>query len=305
MEPAIVPSPDVRTVIDKTVVVIKQGEESTAQRLLLAKPRLFSFLNPADPFYEWYQWRLNSEEEAAGDEQLKQEQKRQVEVDPLMFSVDQPAISSKYLQVIKLTALYTSQDPEFPQALPEQDQFAFLVPTHSLHGLFKAYVDQYTILKTPDKVAGLLSANVLEKAADRAEELKLRNEQAKIELEKQEQERTEFSRIDWQDFVVIETVEFLDSDKIDNRPLRKEDVQVKALQPKNNELQLRSPYTGELIPASEFDKHMRIMNLDPTWKQQRDVARQRQATTNLDTSQAASNLKRMMAAKNDAPRKRR
>lgn len=271
----------------------------------MTKPRLFSFLNPADPFYEWYQWRLNNEGESAGDEQLEEEPKKQVSVEPLMFVVDQPAISSKYLKVIKLTALYTSKDPEFPKALPEQAQFAFLAPTHSLNALFKAYVDQYTILKIPDRVRGLLNANVLEKATDRAEELKLRNEQDKIQLQRKEQERNEFSRIDWQDFVVIETVVFTDAEKIDNRPLRKEDVQVKALQPKNNEIKLRSPYTGELIPASEFDEHMRIMNLDPTWKQQRDVSRQRQATTNLDTSQAASNLKRMMAAKPDVPRKRR
>lgn len=310
-EPSIVPPPDVRNIIIKTVGVVRQSDESTARKLLITKPKLFSFLNPADPFHPWYQWRLQtySEEPATTAPETPVEEPI-ISVDPLRFSAHQPALSSKDLQVIKLTALYTAKDPAFAKSLPTEGQFAFLDPEHSLNSLYTAFIDQFNcILDPPADVLARLDPNddILERATKRAQYMQQVQKSVDIEQTKAEKDRIEFAQIDWQDFVVVETVVFAEDEQIEHRPLRKEDVQIKRLAPKQagSEVKLRSAYTGEMIAASEFDEHMRIMNLDPTWKQQREVAQQRQASTNLDLAHAAANLKRFMSSKNEGPRKRR
>lgn len=55
--------------------------------------------------------------------------------------------------------------------------------------------------------------------------------------------------------------------------------------------------SGEVVPESSYDSHMRIYTQDPNWKIQKDLADSRAQTTNLDTSSATQNMKRMAEAR--------
>lgn len=59
------------------------------------------------------------------------------------------------------------------------------------------------------------------------------------------------------------------------------------------------PNCHQQIPVNELEEHMRIELLDPRWKEQRARAEARFATTNLNSNDAANNLKRLASARAD------
>ncbi|VVT56282.1 uncharacterized protein SAPINGB_P004931 [Magnusiomyces paraingens] len=60
-----------------------------------------------------------------------------------------------------------------------------------------------------------------------------------------------------------------------------------------------SPLTGELVPQSQLEEHMRISLMDPKWKEQKTIAESRQATTNLSTAEVTANIKRLVPRDDD------
>lgn len=71
---------------------------------------------------------------------------------------------------------------------------------------------------------------------------------------------------------------------------------------KLNKLKNNAPATvvtpsGEVVPESSYDSHMRVYTLDPNWKAQKDLAESRAQSTNLATSGVTQNMKRMAEAK--------
>ena len=101
-------------------------------------------------------------------------------------------------------------------------QFDFLRPTHSLYGYYNRMVESYTKVIHPP--AGLIEGLVkeakdpntkwktLEEARARAEWEKGRRKREDEEAKEKEEEQVAFSAIDWQDFVVVETIEFTQND---------------------------------------------------------------------------------------------
>ncbi|CAN6633215.1 hypothetical protein TRVA0_014S00474 [Trichomonascus vanleenenianus] len=62
-----------------------------------------------------------------------------------------------------------------------------------------------------------------------------------------------------------------------------------------SERKIRDPITGQLVPESEYDQHMRISQLNPEYKKYKEIEQQRVANTNLSSSEeAARNLKRLV-----------
>lgn len=59
------------------------------------------------------------------------------------------------------------------------------------------------------------------------------------------------------------------------------------------------PNCKQQIPVAELDHHMRIEMLDPRWKEQREKADSRAATTNLSTVDVVNNLKRLASQRSD------
>lgn len=179
------------------------------------------------------------------------------EPSPLLFMIEagqMPKINSVDLEIIKLTALFTARlGRKFASDLGAREirnyQFDFLRPTHSLFGFFNRLVEQYTqvLIPTPETIERLerLAGG---KANDRkrldvvkaAETQKLRTVLGKrevmteiesrikwesykgLELKKktseEEKEKREFNEIDWEDFIVVSTVEFTENDEVIDLP---------------------------------------------------------------------------------------
>lgn len=178
------------------------------------------------------------------------------EPEPFEFSADLPNITAVDLDILKLTALFTARKGRsFATSLLSREaksyQFEFLRPSHSLFTYFNHLVEQYqkVISPTPalldrvklgafgttdaDVIAqqraksslgagrGGARPHVLEQIKARAEWEKYAREKRKKQDEDQEKQRQAFNEIDWQDFVVVGTVELTEADQhIDLPPPR-------------------------------------------------------------------------------------
>lgn len=60
-----------------------------------------------------------------------------------------------------------------------------------------------------------------------------------------------------------------------------------------------SPFSGELVPATELEEHMRLKLLDPRWQEQRKVEESRKSTLNLENVNVAANMKRLVSQRTD------
>ncbi|KAE8220880.1 hypothetical protein CF319_g5668 [Tilletia indica] len=162
---------------------------------------------------------------------------------PLEFSADMPNVTAIDLDVIKLTALFTARKGRpFATALAAREknsyQFEFLKPSHSLFGFFNALVEQYKLVLQPppalieysqkaaygqdapsgSKVrtgagAGGGRTVTLDEVQKRADWEKSRREKRKKEQDAEAREKAAFDEIDWQDFVVVGTVELTEADQ--------------------------------------------------------------------------------------------
>lgn len=178
------------------------------------------------------------------------------EPEPFEFSADLPNITAVDLDILKLTALFTARKGRsFATSLLSREsksfQFEFLRPSHSLFTYFNHLVEQYAKVISPspallDQVKmgaygttdaaviaqqrsksslgpgkGGARPHVLAQAKARAEWEKYARERRKKQDEDQEKQRQAFNEIDWQDFVVVGTVELTEADQhIDLPPPR-------------------------------------------------------------------------------------
>ncbi|CAO1626470.1 unnamed protein product [Jaminaea pallidilutea] len=158
---------------------------------------------------------------------------------PFLFSADLPNITAVDLDILKLTALFVAERGKaFSQALLEREansyQFEFLRPTHSLFGFFNRLVEQYRLVLSPPpelleqvksyaqsegshgKQVGMGAGGprqvILKEARQRAEWNKWMEERRKKRADDEEQDKAAFAEIDWQDFVVVSTVEVTEAD---------------------------------------------------------------------------------------------
>ncbi|KAJ2664944.1 SF3a splicing factor complex subunit [Coemansia sp. RSA 1200] len=166
------------------------------------------------------------------------------------FVTAMPAISALDLDVIRMTAQFVAcNGRSFMTMLAQREQnnyqFDFLSPTHSLFGYFRKLVDQYTMVygnnkPRPQELDSLLAVSaddrfrVLDRVDKRirwaAYEAKERNRR-EVEAEN---ERTAFLSIDWHDFVVVGTVEFVEEDAYLELPppIRLQDLKSMSLEQK-------------------------------------------------------------------------
>jgi len=149
---------------------------------------------------------------------------------PFAFSLVHPsAISALDLDIIKLTAQYTAvSGRQFLAGLAQREQrnpqFDFLKPTHLLFSYFTALVDSYSKVLTPSSAQresvekGQDAQEVLRRAVHRWEWE--RQEHEKNARRQAEDDRLEqaYLRVDWHDFVVVETIDFPESDMLDGAP---------------------------------------------------------------------------------------
>ncbi|KAJ3015386.1 UNVERIFIED_CONTAM: splicing factor 3a, subunit 1 [Siphonaria sp. JEL0065] len=249
-EKEIIPPPGIREIADKTAKFIAKSAnglqfEERLREQNRSDPK-FGFLNPADPYHRYYKNRVKEfganpnaqtthekekevqTKENEKNEQLQQQQqemKEAVKVKDYDFLYEMPAISAQDLDVVKLTAQFVARNGRaFLTQLASREsrnpQFDFLRQNHSIHSLFNTYVAQYTKVLMPiksqlqqlhDHVASKqpLLKIAEQRAEQRAHARKLKQER---DLEAEAEKRA-FAEVDWHDFVVVDTIEFLEGDE--------------------------------------------------------------------------------------------
>lgn len=139
-------------------------------------------------------------------------------------------ITGEELDIIKLTAQFVARNGKsFLTGLTSREinnpQFHFLKPTHSMFMFFTSLADAYSkVLMPPKGLTDKLKKSVtdmttiLERCLHRLE-WERSQEQARQKAEDEiEQERVQMAMIDWHDFVVVETIDFVDDEDEDLPP---------------------------------------------------------------------------------------
>lgn len=161
-------------------------------------------------------------------ERMKQKMEEEAveEPKPFEFADDLPNVTAYDLDVLRLTALFVAKrGRSFLQSLSVREgrnfQFDFLRPTHSLYGYFNRTVEMYIKIMAPP--AELLLEldlgedeerkwDVLDRARKRGEWERVKREREQQRKEEKEREAKAFAEIDWQDFAVVQTIEFTSAD---------------------------------------------------------------------------------------------
>lgn len=237
---SIIPPPDVREVIERTVGYIVRSGTAFIQRLQEQRDGKFKFLFEGDPYYEYYEWRLN-EIKSGGpnikrtiaadgkvEEQSKPKPAGSVKPLPFDFSHQTVPISSMDLEIMRTTAFYSAvQGKQFLGSIAHREssnaQFAFLKQGHSLNGLFRSYLEEYKKIVNyrPDQPSHLKERiekgcnnryEGLRRARILAEYQAQEAEKERVTAEEDEKERIEYAQIDWHDFAIVETVLFSQAD---------------------------------------------------------------------------------------------
>lgn len=245
----VLPPRDIRAIIEKTAGYVARNGLVFEDRIRdkeQSNPK-FSFLSPDDAYAPFYDWRLEEVRAGRGtavsagranESAPIPEKPRGPDPPPdFQFSARMPNISALDLEVVKLTALHTARKGKsWMTALSQREarnfQFDFLRPQHSLYNFFQRLVDQYSLLlqtgpegqKAEQLRIQALQANiqdrfrVLSLAKKRAEYTKYQETQRQKKEEAEEAEKIAYAQIDWHDFVVVETVLFVDADETADLP---------------------------------------------------------------------------------------
>lgn len=286
----VLPPREIRNILEKTAGYVARNGAVFEDRIRdkeQSNPK-FSFLNPQDAYHEYYQWRLNEVRAGRGTdiaagragEAAKEPEKPKGPPKPpdFHFSARMPRINQKDLDIIRLTALFVAKNGrQFMTQLAQREggnpQFQFLVPNHTFHNFFQHIIDQYTTLlragglsgeggKLQEEQMAELEKNIADKfhvltrARQRGEYIKFQ-ELEKAQKEEEEQEaKAEFERIDWGDFVVVETITFTDSDETANLPppTNLSELQYASLEDRNKASISANLRIEEAFPGEEFEQ---------------------------------------------------
>ncbi|KAK0395631.1 hypothetical protein QR680_001366 [Steinernema hermaphroditum] len=262
MDGVICPPPDIRTIVDKTAsFVARNGVEFENKiREKEANNARFSFLQPSDPYHAYYRSKVQLLKNAGGSApgaplvapstQIPKavfEHYKQAEFvprdppPPFEYCAEPSSVNAFDLDLIKLTALFVARNGrQFLTQLMNREmrnyQFDFLKPQHSNFTYFSKLVEQYSkiILTSRTLMDNLRAARDYDTLLS---EIRYRvgwekhQKMMKDKLEQeQEKERLAYSQIDWHDFVVVQTVDFVPNETASLPPMcNKKDVGARIL----------------------------------------------------------------------------
>ncbi|KAL2131071.1 hypothetical protein VTI74DRAFT_5588 [Chaetomium olivicolor] len=268
----IIPPPgEIREAIEKTAGYVMRGGAGLEQRIRdnHGKNPKFSFLmTSSDPYNAYYEWRKQEIKSGrgtalsagrVGEAAAPVQEKPAGPPKPpdFQFSARMPRMSQKDLEIVRLTALFVAKNgrpfmTQLAQREASNPQFQFLIPNHTFHNFFQSMIDQYSILLRESGVNGegtkaqqervdQLRQNVADKfkvlarAKQRAAYAKWQEAEKAKQEEEEEKKKIEFARIDWNDFVVVETIVFSEADDQANLPppTTLNDLQYASLEEKN------------------------------------------------------------------------
>ncbi|KAK4248714.1 Pre-mRNA splicing factor PRP21 like protein-domain-containing protein [Corynascus novoguineensis] len=269
----IIPPPgEIREAIEKTAGYVMRGGAGLEQRIRdnHGKNPKFSFLmTSSDPYNAYYEWRKeeikNGRGTAIAAGRVGEAAAAPAQEKPagppkppdFQFSARMPRMSQKDLEIVRLTALFVAKNgrpfmTQLAQREASNPQFQFLIPNHTFHNFFQSMVDQYSTLLRESGVNGeggkaqqervdQLRQNVedkykvLARAKQRAAYAKWQEAEKAKQEEEEEKKKIEFAQIDWNDFVVVETIVFTEADDQANLPppTTLNDLQYASLEEKN------------------------------------------------------------------------
>lgn len=230
----IIPPPAIKEIILKTATYVhRNGKEfETKIRENESNNNKFTFVNENDPYNKYYNFVLDNietfiEVSGANGSADAEEQQEDEQVEPpleLDFLVELPPITSKDLEIIKLTALFVAKNGEnyinqIKNKYKDQTaQFSFLNDTHSFHQLFLSFLKQYRkLINSKDEID--LDHDVLEESYKRAKFNEINKINTVKSKEIEEAKKLKYASIDWQDFIVVETINITDIDSHTEFPL--------------------------------------------------------------------------------------
>lgn len=259
-----------KDVIDKTILYILKNPNDFETRLKDKKyKKKFDFLDVNNEFHSYYkqkleeQKKLNRINEEVSKEKDKKEDKiinsKQINDERFNFFVKPLFITKLDLEVIKLTALFVSKNgyKYIQQFLNrEQDQitegqFDFVNKDHSLNKLFQTYIKQYKLmfliyekgLESKDdfimQLKNKLNQNDhLNKIFEKSQKIFVVKEKKKVDHEKKAANVLHYASIDWNDFSIVELVNFDEIDDVRHLPppLKKEQLIYRSLSSKKNQI---------------------------------------------------------------------
>lgn len=266
------PPGEIRDAIEKTAGFVARRGVSFEERIREShgtNPKFSFLMSASDPYNAYYEWRKEEykagnvntaaagQAAEAGAAPAKEEPKGPPKPPDFQFSARMPRINQKDLEILRLTALFVARNGrQFMTTLAQREagnpQFQFLIQNHTFHNYFQHMIDQYSILlregggtgegteAQKDRMAELQKNvddkyHVLARARQRAEWAKYQEAERIKKEEQEEQQKLEFARIDWNDFVVVETIVFTESDDQANLPppTTLNDLQYASLEEKN------------------------------------------------------------------------
>ena len=237
-----------------------------------------------------------------------------------------PNLTAVQIETIKLVAQFTALDSSkgFLQNLTIREWsnplLSFLQPRHPTFPYFSALTDSYKQLLRTSQNQDQFPNNkqqFLELAAYRAE-----YERDRLERQNKNDGQV-VDPIDWQDFVVVETIDFA-VDEVVDQPIapttfvkneeEEEDMElsddegerirvVPNYQPMikstatiaKSQSHVIDPISGKSIAVNDMAEHMRIQLLDPKWAEEKKKFQEKQRETNLvDGDTIAANLSRVV-----------
>ncbi|KAI3955482.1 hypothetical protein MKW92_006774 [Papaver armeniacum] len=223
------PPPDIRTIVDKTAHFVAKNGPDFVKKIITnnAGNAKFNFLNRSDPYNAYYHHRLSElrelnpqTDDSSGLETVQS------------ADSSNDANETKPVRKVLLTAQFVARNGKtFLTGLTSKEinnpQFNFLKPTHSMFVFFTELAYAYSKVLMPPKglteklrnsLADMITT-VLERCLHRLE-WERSQEHARLKAEDEiEQERMQMAMIDWNDFVVVEAIDFLDDEDEDLPPL--------------------------------------------------------------------------------------
>ena len=247
------PPPELRNTIDKAATYVARNGKGFEKRLLEGgKGDEFSFIEESNPYHPYYVSKVDDfvEKMAAGidietttasattTEKTTEEAPAAADVGDNPFikkatvDLNDIQISASDLDVLKMAAMFGARHGKsFLSNIANRERsnpvFEFLLGSSQRHTLFQSYLTAYEEIVNPHKN----SLEILHEEVDnKLGALTIANDVAKWrEDEKQrrkdkttneELERMRYQSIDWQDFVVVDTIEFPEEEI--KQPLRSE-----------------------------------------------------------------------------------
>lgn len=286
----IIPPPgEIREAIEKTAGYVVRGGTGLEMRIREnhgTNPKFSFLMTDKDPYNAYYEWRKSEIKSGRGtavaagrtgaDAALpaKAVPKGPEKPPDFQFSARMPRMNQKDLEVLRLTALFVARNGrQFMTQLAQREngnpQFSFLIPNHTFHNVFQSMIDQYGIILKEGGLGGdgqkaqqarmaELMKNVedkfhvLARAKQRAEYARWLEAEKKKQEEEEEKKKTEFFSIDWNDFVLVETIVFTEADESINLPppTTLNDIQYASLEEKNK-VSLNSLRIEEAFPFDD------------------------------------------------------